>query len=81
MGVTYMVVKVTWISVLKGGPCVYEMHNYQIPTVPRHIFAYHFEYMICALILVNYYSNDCSICTVIQSLNHITLVSTRTYII
>ena len=54
MVVIYMVVKVTWISVLKGGPCVYEMHNYQIPTVPRHIFAYHFEQMICALILVNY---------------------------
>ena len=47
-----MVVK---ISVLKTGLCVDEMRmrNCQIPTVPRHIFAYHFEEMTKALRYMN----------------------------
>ena len=50
-----MMVKIILISILKTGLCVYEMHmrNCQIPTVPRHIFAYLFEEMTEALEYMN----------------------------
>ena len=42
-----MVAKITWISVLKTGLCVSEMHmgNCEIATILRHIAANHFEEM------------------------------------